>query len=115
MNRMVNPDECAISPLRDGREPVAKRKKVLPAKPKIDLLERNTASLKTPSSCKVWSILECEQVIASYTNPIGKVTITDNKVPISKLNRLITVPQRNEYISRTSSSLESYALPHGNA
>lgn len=112
MNRMMNPDECTISLRRDGREPVAKRKKVLPAKPKIDLL---TTSVKTPSSCKVWSILECEQVIASYTNPIGKVTMTDNIGSISKLNRLITVPQRNEYISRTSSSLESHALPHGNA
>ena len=80
VNRMAGPDESIIPPhLRHGREPVAKKKKILHVKPKIDLLDREITSLKAPCSYKLWSVLECEQVIASYTNPVGKVTMAERR------------------------------------
>jgi hypothetical protein len=71
-DKLVNPEETVSSRHRNGREPTAK-------KPKINLLERGFSSLHTPCNYKVWSILECQQVIANYTNPVGKVTMNERK------------------------------------
>ena len=72
VNKLVNQDESVSSRQRNGREPTAK-------KPKINLQERGFSSLQTPCNNKVWSILECQLVIANYTNPVGKVTMNKRK------------------------------------
>jgi hypothetical protein len=72
VNKLVNPDESVSSRQRNGREPIAK-------KPKINLLERGFNFLHTPCNYKVWSIMECQLMIANYTNPVGKVTMNERK------------------------------------
>lgn len=72
VNKLVDPDESVSSRQRNGREPTAK-------KPKINLQERGFSSLHTPCNNKVWSILECQLVIANYTNPVGKVTMNERQ------------------------------------
>lgn len=72
VNKLVSPDESLSLHQQYGREPTAK-------KPKTNLQERGFISLHTPCNYKVWSILECEQVIANYTNPVGKVTMNERK------------------------------------
>ena len=50
-----------------------KKHKALPAKSHNTPLKCSVRTLQAPHSNKIWSIAECERIIANYTSPVGKV------------------------------------------
>ena len=73
---------------------IASREHVLIKHKKIPVKSQNNPlklALESRQNRKVWTVTECESIIANCTNPIGKVCEVDCTFSVHKLDKFLII------------------------